>query len=230
MNQNKTFTPRLTQLGGFSIYSAPCAVCPPSIKPWIQQFCSLPENSWYVPIDKEWAGDLFNAYGLKQYIPNFDIALEMITDSHSDQWVNFNDQNIASILAQAKQLYGLLHARWITQPKGLALMKEKYECGTFGQCPRYCCKKQNLLPIGTTLKPKRHTAKLFCPRCVDIYVSQSLKIDGAHFGPAFPHVFLFEHSELNKESEFVPFRRTAFGFSVHKPQNYFEPHASNVRK
>ena len=45
-------------------------------------------------------------------------------------------------------LYGLIHARFILSPKGLAMMREKYLLGTFGSCQRVLCEKQLDLPIG----------------------------------------------------------------------------------
>jgi len=38
-------------------------------------------------------------------------------------------------------LYGLIHARFILSPKGLAMMREKFLMGGFGTCPRVLCKR-----------------------------------------------------------------------------------------
>jgi len=56
----------------------------------------------------------------------------------------------AFFLYLSKNLYGLVHARFIQTPVGLAMMREKFLTGTFGHCPRLDCEKQNLLPIGTS--------------------------------------------------------------------------------
>ena len=53
-----------------------------------------------------------------------------------------------TIYQEATDIYGLIHARFILTPKGLALMKEKYLKGVFGVCPRVLCERQHVLPIG----------------------------------------------------------------------------------
>ena len=225
---SRKFTPRIITVCGFSVFVGPCKSCPSAVEPWIKQFCSLPEHKWYVQIDTDWAVDWFNNYGLKEYFPNYEFALDMISDKHSHEWASMSDQNVSSIVIQAKQLYGLLHARWITQPSGLKQMKKKFESGVFGVCPRFNCKGQKLLPMGTTVKPRHHSVKLFCPRCCDIYVApESMRIDGAHFGPAFPHLFLQEFGEFDGRREFQPTVLEAFGFPIHKSVKRFEPHAKN---
>jgi casein kinase II subunit beta len=224
----RKFTPRITQTGGFSIFAGPCRSCPSAIEPWIKQFCSRPENRWYAQIDTDWAGDWFNNYGMKEMIPDYEIALDMISDHHSDEWVFLSDESLSSILSEAKQLYGLLHARWICQTKGLTQMKRKFESGLYGVCPRFECHDQKLLPVGTTLKPKRHSVKLFCPQCCDIYgAAGGLRIDGAHFGPAFPHIFMAEFVDLDARRKFRPWIQHCFGFPVHRVGTQNMPHATN---
>ena len=227
----RRFTPRIVVLKGISLYVGPCKTCPSSVEPWIKQFCSLVENRWYVEIDRDWATDWFNNYGMRNIFPNYDIALDIISDSHSDDWMYLSDENLNSILSQAKQLYGLLHARWICQDSGLVQMKKKYKSGIFGECPRFNCRGQHLLPMGTTLKPRHHTVKLFCPQCCDIYSPPpTMKLDGAHFGPAFPHIFFSEYANLDTRRFFRSFKLFAFGFPIKKSRKRFRPHDTNYHE
>lgn len=89
-------------------------------------------------------------------------------------------------------LYGLIHARFILSPRGLAMMKEKFMLGSFGTCPRVHCERQNVLPIGVSEELSTSRVKVYCPRCQDVYTprQKQLDIDGAYFGSSFPHVFL----------------------------------------
>jgi len=195
----------------------------------IHHFCNRTEHSWYVSIDPEWAGDWFNQHGISSLFDDFDAAVELITDRHGEAWASLADRRVYEIHYQAVRIYGMLHARWICQPRGMAQMKLKVDDGVFGQCPRFACHGTNALPMGETLTVRRHTAKLFCPRCRDIYRTPSgVPVDGAHFGPAFPHMFLCEFTMFDKSAEFAPFEVRAFGFKVHRPPAARVPaHATN---
>lgn len=89
-------------------------------------------------------------------------------------------------------LYGLIHARFILSPRGLAMMKEKFMLGSFGTCPRVMCERQNVLPIGVSDELSTSRVKVYCPKCQDVYIprQKQLDIDGAYFGSSSPHVFL----------------------------------------
>ena len=89
-------------------------------------------------------------------------------------------------------LYGVIHARYILSPHGLNKMREKFLHGAFGTCPRVLCERQHVLPIGVSEELSTSRVKVYCPRCVDVYLprQKQLDIDGAYFGASFPHVFL----------------------------------------
>jgi casein kinase II subunit beta len=204
-------------IDGFEIFVGPGNTVPRSVKPWIQQFCSQEQYCWYVEVDTDWAGDWFNQYGMSNHFDDFDDAVALICDRRPTNWKNYKDSQIESIHQQALRIYGMLHARWICQPKGMGQMRPKYEAGLFGQCPRFLCSGTNFIPMGTTLALRRHSAKLFCPNCYDIYrPPPGLTLDGAHFGPAFPHFFLFEFPQFDRVGTFKPFEMKVFGFKLHR--------------
>ena len=67
--------------------------------------------------------------------------MKMILSEEAPESEDFNDSKFLEIYEQAMDLYGLIHARFILSPKGLAMMKEKYMMGGFGTCPRVLCKR-----------------------------------------------------------------------------------------
>ncbi len=80
-------------------------------------------------------------------------------------------------VAQAKELYGLIHNRFITTGKGLAMIREKYLNGVYGHCPRILCDKQILLPVGLSEDLKYSRVKVsfylyrFIVRNARIYIN-----------------------------------------------------------
>ena len=64
----------------------------------------------------------------------------------SDQ--DLEDERFLEIYQEASDIYGLLHSRFITTSKGLAIMRERFLQGRFGYCPRVYCEKQHVIPIG----------------------------------------------------------------------------------
>jgi casein kinase II subunit beta len=61
---------------------------------------------------------------------------------------------------QARELYGLLHSRYIMTSRGLAMIREKFLNGVYGHCPRILCNKQNLLPLGLSEELKYSRVKV----------------------------------------------------------------------
>ena len=54
---------------------------------------------------------------------------------------DLEDEKFLEIYQEATDLYGLIHARFILTPRGLAMMREKYLLGKFGACPRVLCER-----------------------------------------------------------------------------------------
>ena len=157
---------------------------------WVDHHVSV--NNWLACIDTSFLKDNFNLYGISSIVPNFQLALKLILDENIDEEIMNNNTEVRE---DAEMLYGLIHARYILTPPGLTNMKRKYEAGIFGQCPRFQCLGQNLLPVGLSSKLNHSSVKVFCPKCGEIYHSNS-DLDGAYFGPSFPHFF----QQINRET------------------------------
>ena len=127
-----------------------------------------------------------------------------------------DDPRFLEVYQHATELYGLLHARYINTPEGLAIMRERYLGGRFGNCPRVMCEKQNVLPIAISEDTKIARVKVFCPRCNDIYApkKKSADADGAYFGTSFPHLLLMTYPDLKPHFPREPFHPRIFGFRI----------------
>eukprot|EP00826_Nyctotherus_ovalis_P001499 TRINITY_DN1023_c0_g1_i4.p1 TRINITY_DN1023_c0_g1~~TRINITY_DN1023_c0_g1_i4.p1 ORF type:complete len:133 (+),score=36.34 TRINITY_DN1023_c0_g1_i4:550-948(+) len=113
-------------------------------------------------------------------------------------------------------IYGMLHARFILSPRGLALMYQKYISGQFGTCPRVLCDKHLLLPAGVSDEAKTSRVKVYCPRCQEAYVprDKDMNLDGSFFGTSFPHVFLAHYQDMIQEKKPEKYIPKLFGFKI----------------
>lgn len=163
---------------------------------WVTWFLSTKGNEYFCEVDEDYILDRFNLTGLNAEVQHYPHALDLITDSlEGDLSESIRD----SVEAQAKLLYGLVHARYIITTRGLAKMLEKYKRADFGRCPRVLCYQQPLLPVGLSDNPFQKAVKLFCPRCEDIYSPKSSRhgtIDGAFFGSTFPHMLFMVYPNV----------------------------------
>ncbi|KAJ9121633.1 hypothetical protein QFC22_002253 [Naganishia vaughanmartiniae] len=191
---------------------------------WITWFTTLPGHDYYCEVEESYIEDDFNLTGLSAQVPFWKEALEMvldvepgmyacgiiageITDSqgHRIEESSLTIPDVSIIESSAELLYGLVHQRYIITKAGLQAMLEKYESGSFGNCPRYNCLSTYVLPCGRSDQPGLDTVKLYCPNCNDIYTPPSSKyqnVDGAFFGTSFPTLFFQTYPDFLS----VPFK------------------------
>lgn len=83
-----------------------------------------------------------------------------------------------------------------------------------------------MLPIGLSDKLRAERVKVFCPRCQDVYApSPALvgdSVDGAYFGPTFPHLLLLTRPDLVPSATASVFEPRIFGFRVHRSAAYMQ--------
>lgn len=177
---------------------------------WIASLLRSPYGDYLCRVDEEYIRDKFNLTYLEREVGNFKKAYETILS----RWFDDTYQD------DAIKLYGLIHARYIMSPAGLAKMYSKYKNGEFGNCPRALCEGAVVLPVGLSDRTNQSSVKLFCPKCRDIYVPRNKKsqaIDGAWFGTSFPHFLLQSYKEQIPRDEpktiYVP---KLFGFKLAK--------------
>ena len=102
-------------------------------------------------------------------------------------------------MQEIREIYGLIHKRFIQTQIGLGLVREKFLDGVYGSCPRLLCNKQVLLPVGLSEDARYSQVKVFCPLCQEVYKPRDIyygyqggkKIykfdlpDGIFFGTSF---------------------------------------------
>ncbi|EAK89111.1 casein kinase II regulatory subunit; besthit Pf 23508244 [Cryptosporidium parvum Iowa II] len=185
---------------------------------WVHWYCGLREHYFFIVIPNEYTRDAFNLYGLRQYFPkNYDSLIELILSSNIPDEDDLADPALQDLHREAGELYGLIHARYITTPRGLQIMKHKYDKGCFGKCPRVLCNGYKVLPVGITNELRSRRVRVYCPNCQEAYDPRNVNlidIDGAFFGTSFPHIFLQVYPEYISTSCPEPYYPKIFGFRV----------------
>ena len=101
--------------------------------------------------------------------PTSSIAQAPVTAATAPPTVVEQQPDAVVLERSAQLLYMLIHQRYVLSKPGMLKMADRYNRGYFGSCPRASCQGCRLLPAGLTDTPCKHSLKLFCPSCVDLY-------------------------------------------------------------
>jgi len=187
---------------------------------WIEWFCHLKGNEFFVEVDEDYIQDDFNLTGLSAQVPYYEYALNMILD-FDDQDDQLPEDQLPLVETAAQMLYGLIHARFILTSRGMVAMLDKYNAYVYGTCPLTQCEASNqaVLPIGMSDLLRQSAAKVYCPHCREIYFPKSSRLeclDGAYFGTSFAHLFFLTYQHLVPQSMPMPYVPRIYGFKIHK--------------
>lgn len=162
-------------------------------KSWLDSYLDLPASDWLCKIPINYISDEFNVVGIPIDKSHAKPAFQQLVGD-SDSSDSFDSDTEDEIDNCTETLFGLIHARFIFTPEGIQMMKLKYAKGLFGICPRYKCKGEKLLPVGLTDHPNVCNAKVYCPKCHQLYEPDPIhaSLDGAYFTVSFPHFFILE--------------------------------------
>lgn len=188
---------------------------------WIEWFCHLKGHEFFCEVDDDYIQDDFNLTGLTQQVPYYDKALNLILDCEEDQDEPISEAQAPIVENAAQMLYGLIHQRYILTVKGMQAMLDKYERHVFSTCPNAYCDSQNqaVLPSGPSDQLRVGKATVYCPRCQEIYFPKSARLeqlDGAYFGPSFPHLFFLTYTHLVPSDQPTLYVPKIFGFKLHR--------------
>ncbi|PHJ22260.1 ck2 beta subunit [Cystoisospora suis] len=146
---------------------------------------------------------------------------DMTATSELDDEEDEEEQRKSAMAEQAAELlYGLVHARFLATARGLQLLQQKYAQKQFGMCPNSSCEGWALLPTALTDSPNKHTAKVFCAKCCELYHppkgSRLNHLDGAYWGTSIAQIFYMQFPFLlppprAPNSYYIP---TVYGFKV----------------
>ena len=186
---------------------------------WLDWFLSQPSSRFFVRIDDDYLSNLYNYYGLKQTVNNFQSAYELlrknyISSAHANTQL---ESDLYIIEQQTINLYGFLHARYLLTEEGMEKVYQKYQSDDYPHCPRILCKKKKCIPIGVSLELYENPVKIFCPNCRDVYNikdSTFSKVDGAFFGNSWIPIFLKKYPDIISGTNNDLYIPRIFGFRI----------------
>lgn len=197
---------------------------------WIDWYCRLSGNEFLCEVDRTFIEDNFNLYGLREIFgTDYRRDLGIILD-HPDAVFRM------SMEMPVRNLYGMIHARFILTKRGQEKMLRKYKLGHFGVCTQLGCEKQHVLPVGLSDQLNddskgsdlTSSVMVYCPRCRGVYFPADrctgrptkTEMNGAYFGTTFPHLFMMQFSELwpKPPLQIPPYQPSVFGFKVRLPK------------
>ena len=191
---------------------------------WIHWFCKLKGNEYFVEIDEDFLKNKENLTGIK-----CDKFMKTLLSEKPSPTIKELTREIIEDLSELREVYGLIHKRFINTPLGLGLIREKFLDGVYGYCPRILCNKQVLLPVGLSEDMRYSQVKVFCPLCQEVYKPTDIfygeqigkKIykfdlpDGVFFGTSFPQTFLLHFPDLDpritNNEKYIP---KLYGFRI----------------
>lgn len=163
---------------------------------WVETFCASRGNEIFCAVDDEYLLDRFNLTNLQGEVGGFGAAYDVITDAaEARPGVDGRE----ALAADARHLYGLIHARYILTVRGMQKMAAKAENGDFGRCPRVLCLGSPVVPLGLHDAAHQSRVRLYCPKCQDVYVTPGRRhsqLDAAYWGTTFAHLLLQAYPSL----------------------------------
>ena len=186
---------------------------------WVDSFLERTHSNWLCRVPDSFLLDNFNLYGLSKIFPRYERCIEIIRDISQITDEELLDPEQPTIDSILQGIYYIIHSRYIQSNSGLKAMKEKYEKGIFGKCPRIECHGQKVIATGASSSLGVFQCCVYCPRCQDVYHTPDIyasQLDSAAFGSSYGPLFFRTFPNLNPHEEPVMPEKTVFGFKINK--------------
>ena len=226
---------------------------------WIEWFCSLEGHDFLSIVPRAYLLDKFNWLEIRSLLKlskqRYEESRNIVLSLQAPTQADLENENFLQLNQDASDMYGLVHARYISSAEGkrpdsrfhvtdlrifclgLAVIYGKFLKGGYGHCPRALCDNMSVLPIGMNDQLRKSRVKVFCHKCEEVYIpnnlsqSRSVALDGAYFGTSIAHVFLQMYSKSVTLPPCVYFYEPKlFGFKVagKRGSMYYTPCKENV--
>ena len=240
--------------------SAPKAASTATL-PWVSKFLNERSKDVLVPVPRDYIADGFNLAQLAPIVerigfqvlgdraiilakelvqfsnhsyPIYRLALQLILNETDDEnSILLHPLIPAQAIQEAAQaLYLMIHARYVSSPRGLEAIRRivVHGNGMFGRCPRASCQGSVLLPWGHSIDYTGFGQKCmrYCPTCGEYWNFWDSKTDGCAWGPSLCHLFLMSHGpEIYAPTKTISAENTdrfkVMGFRIHPAAMFGKP-------
>ena len=175
----------------------------------------------------------------QQSFPIYRLALQLLLNENEAEEVKILTHPLIpphAIQCAAEALYLIVHARFVTSPRGLdALRRILLNSPVFGKCPRPQCQGTMLLPYGVSndFTSNSHACQRYCACCGNVWNFWESKTDGCAWGPSLCFLLLMAHghelfpaaADRQPSSELLrhPNDPRVFGFRIHPAASWGHP-------
>lgn len=181
---------------------------------WIHQFLEFhPDHGLFV-VPRDFLMDNFNLANLPE-------TLGISSECFRSAWKTLLHEPYHESHEVVRNLFFLIHQRFILSPRGLHLASRRK---SFGRCPSPDC-GSHTVPIGHSNLPGKGVAFEYCGKCQKQWINWSWQndpiVDGCAWGTTFAHLLrlvyglpktLSEDCRHSKEPPYVP---RIYGFKLH---------------
>lgn len=202
----------------------------------IEWLLSQEGNHLLCRVEEDYIEDNFNLYGLSKIIPNFRETIRLLLSDSTSVDGCLEEGWIGPSYEHLRDLYGLIHQRYILTTQGLNKMRRKFQNEVFGSCPEPDFSDAAVIPVGMSDQLRAGPPMGYCAASGEVYPMPAWgnTLDGAYFGTTFPHLLLMQNPALHgpqgwpvPNTLYIP---RIFGFKVRRVDEPLVPRPEGAKK